>query len=141
MRRNSNFTSMTKQLLSLFACLMLFGSAFSQTTGWGRFSSPVHLDTVPSVSSMDTIANCFSPNNDGMNDVFQIAGAGLTDFKLSIYNRWGTIVYDFISPDDAWDGYTTTGEPCSNGTYFYVLKANGVDGKTYSQNGTIQLFR
>ena len=117
---------MTKRLLSLFACIMLFGSAYSQSV---------------TVSSIDTIANVFSPNSDGVNDVFQVAGAGLTDFKLSIYNRYGTIVYDFISPNDAWDGYTTTGEPCSNGTYFYVLSANGVDGVTYSSSGCIQLFR
>ena len=117
---------MTKQLLSLFACMMLFGSAYSQSV---------------TVSSIDTVANVFSPNNDGVNDVFQVAGAGLTDFKLSIFNRYGTIVYDFISPNDAWDGYTTTGEPCSNGTYFYVLSANGVDGVKYSSSGCIQLFR
>jgi gliding motility-associated-like protein len=123
----------------LLAILLFSAGIFAQSDQKVLFH--VSPDTVANSSSLDTIPNVFSPNNDGINDVFRIEGAGLSDFKLSIFNRWGTLVYDFISAGDAWDGRNTSGEACSSGTYFYFFKASGVDGKSYDAKGCIQLFR
>ena len=95
----------------------------------------------PIDSSYVNIPNIFTPNADGTNDIFIIDNDDLTEISCSIYNRYGTKVYEIIRVKDFWDGYTTTGMPCSNGVYYYVLDAKGTDGKEYKTAGFIQLLR
>jgi gliding motility-associated-like protein len=81
-----------------------------------------------------TVYNYVSANNDSKNDVFFIAG--LRDvfvyFRLSVYNRWGTLIWtgDNNAPD--WDGFANKGlridtESVPSGTYFYALELNDPD--------------
>ncbi|MFN4257208.1 MAG: gliding motility-associated C-terminal domain-containing protein, partial [Saprospiraceae bacterium] len=79
----------------------------------------------------------FSPNGDGMNDVFFIEG--LHDFPnnhLTIFNRWGMRVLDVKHYDNSWDG-TWRGEPLLDGAYFYILD----DGKGNEYRGYLHLQR
>jgi gliding motility-associated-like protein len=82
------------------------------------------------------IPNVFTPNGDGKNDVFKIATTGLKDLNCTIFNRWGTKLYTIDTINGAWDGGDHT-----DGTYFYILIANGSDGKEIKQQGTVSLFR
>lgn len=66
------------------------------------------------------IPNVFSPNGDGINDLFSIAGLQAGD-EIAIYNRWGTKVYEFVNTEDTWDGRTADGEKCSTGVYYYYV--------------------
>jgi len=50
------------------------------------------------------VPNSFSPNGDGKNDVFQISGEDITEFKLYIFNRWGEEIFHSNRLDNAWDG-------------------------------------
>jgi len=82
----------------------------------------------------------FSPNGDGINDVFWIEGIENIDaFDLTIMNRWGEIVYRYTKTQGdskvwtGWDGkHYKTGEELPDGIYYYILKANG---KYYKKNG------
>lgn len=56
------------------------------------------------------IPNAFTPNNDGINDVFKAYGEDLADFELSVWNRWGEEVFKTDDPDDFWDGSHRGGE-------------------------------
>ena len=87
------------------------------------------------------IPNVFTPNGDGINDVFTILSTGVKEISLSVFNRWGLKLYDFSGPKAAWDGITGTGEKASDGTYFYFVKVIGFDGKEVQKNGTVNLFR
>lgn len=82
-------------------------------------------------------ANCppripqgFSPNNDGINDVFNIQGLWnvFESFDLKIYNRYGTLLYQGNENTKPWDGEINTetllGKSATTGTYYYVLKLN-----------------
>jgi gliding motility-associated-like protein len=80
--------------------------------------------------------NVFTPNGDGINDLFEIKGLQKGD-KINIYNRWGTKVFYNINEHAYWDGYTTSGEPCSSGTYFYTLDL--INGERKS--GYVQLVK
>lgn len=128
---------------SLFISTFLFISLLSSGQSAERYNLPIDPDSVSASgpSRLDAVANVFTPNNDGVNDVFVLSGAGIQDIALVIYDRWGTKVYEFISRNDHWDGHTTSGIECSSGVYFYFLKASGVDGASYSSNGTVQLLR
>lgn len=52
------------------------------------------------------IPNSFTPNDDGINDVFQIKGSGLSEegFLINIYDRWGKIIYTSKDINSSWDG-------------------------------------
>ncbi|MBL4624758.1 MAG: gliding motility-associated C-terminal domain-containing protein [Flavobacteriales bacterium] len=83
----------------------------------------------------------FSPNNDGINDVFMGGSAGLKEYNLTIYNRWGELIFESVGTKAEWTGYTFGGELCTPGTYFYVLTASGVSGEDYNKNGHVTLLR
>jgi len=72
-----------------------------------------------------------SPNNDGINDVFEISGLLdiFIDFNLKIYSRQGNLIYEGRNNDGFWDcitntGLLFTGNPVPTGTYYYVLELN-----------------
>jgi len=82
------------------------------------------------------IPNVFTPNGDGFNDVFKITTNGIKDMTCDIFNRWGTKIHTLNSVTDSWDGSGSV-----DGTYFYVLKATGYDGKEFNEKGFISLFK
>lgn len=71
------------------------------------------------------IPNVFTPNNDGQNDCFQLGLAELPDgcYYITIYNRWGEIVFESHKPNNCWNGkIRQTQEDVAEGAYFYLLK-------------------
>ena len=81
----------------------------------------------------------FSPNGDGINDIFRIKGLeDYPDNRIEIINRWGNIIYIKAPYLNEWDGKTTAGKDLPEGTYFYIIDLN--DG-TKPQKGYIYLKR
>jgi len=70
----------------------------------------------------------FSPNGDGMNDFFVIRGTEGNNVAISIFNRWGNMVYSSKNYQNDWDGTSNTGlllgSKLPDGTYFYVINLN-----------------
>ena len=87
------------------------------------------------------IPNVFSPNGDGNNDQWYVNSSGLKEFRVEIYNRWGTKVFETEAATIKWDGRTTAGVELSDGTYFYILTAVSITNKDYSTKGFINLIR
>jgi gliding motility-associated-like protein len=98
------------------------------------------LITVSDIVSWIIIPNVFTPNDDGVNDLFQISSMGITDFNLKIFDRWGVEIAELIAPNQGWDGRTSGGVKVSNGTYYYILKANASDKKSYNLTGFFMLI-
>ncbi len=92
-------------------------------------------------SSGVSLPNFFTPNADGINDIFKPVARGLKTLKVHVYNRFGILVYNWDTVNGFWDGYTTSGILCDSGTYFYVLEAEGFDGKSYKLKSFLNLFR
>jgi gliding motility-associated-like protein len=92
-------------------------------------------------SSGVTLPNIFTPNGDGVNDVFQPEVRGISALQAWVYNRYGTLVAFWDKPKSGWDGHTTSGEECSEGVYIIVLEATGFDGKHYKLKGNVTLIR
>jgi len=79
------------------------------------------------------IPDGFSPNGDGINDQFNITGLYdiFTGFKLEIFNRWGSLVFETNQQKTPWNGRLfNTKELVPVGVYFYVLYFNDPDYKT-----------
>ncbi|MFH1320563.1 MAG: CUB domain-containing protein [Bacteroidota bacterium] len=87
------------------------------------------------------IPNVFTPNDDDINDFFNVFGANLKEMDGMIFNRWGQKVYSWTSPKASWDGRTNNGNEVPEGTYFYIIKAEGMNGTGYELTGTVTLIR
>jgi gliding motility-associated-like protein len=89
------------------------------------------------------IPNVFTPNEDGVNDVFFLQTTNLTEINCIIFDRWGVKMYDCTSDKGniSWDGKNLSNKDVPAGTYFYMIKAKGKDEKDYEYQGTISLFR
>lgn len=103
------------------------------------------LDCYETISTDLIIPNTFTPNGDNINDTFKIELKGGGDVLFSVYNRWGNLVHqsnDKTSQTTVmWDGRTTSGEPCSEGVYFYTLSYTDANGEPQSLKGYVSLFR
>jgi gliding motility-associated-like protein len=87
------------------------------------------------------VFNVFSPNDDGVNDIFDFDGWSLSSMYVEIYNRWGEKIYHWDSPNGSWNGKTYNDDDAPDGVYYFYLKANGEDGYLYQQQGSITLLR
>jgi gliding motility-associated-like protein len=92
------------------------------------------------------IPNTFTPNSDGMNDVFYIRGRGILAVKsLKIFNRWGEMVFEKkeVTPNDPKDGWNGLfkGTIASTDTYIYQLEIMCNNSQVLKYNGTISLIR
>jgi gliding motility-associated-like protein len=83
----------------------------------------------------------FTPNNDGINDLFEIKTTSIRDMEAKIYNLWGNKVYTIEEVGGKWDGTTTGGANAPDGTYFWTLVAQGSDNRTYTREGSVLLLR
>jgi len=93
------------------------------------------------LDSQIEVPNVFTPNSDGINDIFLLKAYGLRSFSGVIVNRWGRQVYAWNNPNDGWDGTINHSSDASEGVYFYVIKAVGMDNKNYLLNGSFHLVR
>ncbi len=106
---------------------------------WGCRDSAITTIDVD-IDMTEFIPTAFTPNGDGLNDLFRIRGLKhqrIVDFK--IYNRWGEMVYDFKTGDSqGWDG-TMNGVPADLGVYNYsiILAKPGQIDKIYKGNVTL----
>ncbi|MEI7802865.1 MAG: gliding motility-associated C-terminal domain-containing protein [Bacteroidota bacterium] len=83
--------------------------------------------------------NAFSPNEDGLNDLFDYFNYGFSKVLLRIYNRWGQMVYETDLFHDGWDGKFNDLD-CSMGVYIYTAVATA-EGKQYFYKGNFTLIR
>src|SRR5262249_3123521 len=83
------------------------------------------------------VPNVFTPNGDGVNDLFFLKTANLEEIHMIIYDRWGHITYELKSETGniAWDGKNLYGKEAAEGTYFYTITAKGKDKQDFNTKG------
>lgn len=90
------------------------------------------------------MANAFTPNGDGQNDVFVAKGINIAQFRMYIFDRWGKKLFESTSMSIGWDGYFN-GSLCPTGTYVWVVQYSGQAGISEQINethrGTVTLLR
>jgi len=85
--------------------------------------------------------NSFTPGEDGKNDLWHIIGLeDSEDFELTIFNRWGEIVFESTDPEDKWEG-NHNGTTCPSGVYVWKLTFKSEGTKISDQTGYIHLIR
>lgn len=74
------------------------------------------------------VPTAFSPNKDGLNDLFRPYTTDIDNYQLVIYDRWGMRIYDQIGDNPTWYGYAPDGSELPQGVYYYeILFVNGRD--------------
>ncbi len=69
------------------------------------------------------VPNSFTPNNDQLNDVFSVYfDCPVVHFELSIFNRWGELVFQTDDPNFVWDGQLNSGEDAQDGVYTWKMR-------------------
>ncbi len=89
------------------------------------------------------VPNTFSPNGDGVNDVFKAEGDGITTFEMMIYDRWGQLVFQSTDINKGWDGKVNGGtEVAAMDTYVYVINITAFANKhNYTYRGMVNLMK
>ena len=86
------------------------------------------------------IADAFSPNADGVNDVLFVRGNGVVELDFMVYNRWGQKVFESHDVDQGWDG-TFKGKVLNSEVFVYYVKAKTRHGEEIEMKGDVSLVR
>lgn len=105
-------------------------------SGMKSFSNFVSFQRDPIVLAPDA----FTPNGDGHNERFEIKSYFAETFRLSVFNRWGEVVFRTETANDGWDGYYK-GNPAPGGYYFYKVEVTDIQGKKINREGSFLLIR
>lgn len=141
------FWTSSSALLACDTCRQFSVQPFNTTTYKLTVNAPngcsASASTVVNVTENRNfyIPNVFSPNDDGINDRFQIfPGKSVASLsQLRIYNRWGGLVFEG-DPQQGWDGKVDQ-QQVANGVYLYVLQLNYLDGVEETHSGDVVLVR
>ncbi|MFN4811184.1 MAG: gliding motility-associated C-terminal domain-containing protein [Bacteroidota bacterium] len=84
------------------------------------------------------VPNAFSPNKDGVNDIFFVRGNNVKDFALKIFDRWGTLMFETSNLNDGWNG-EFQGRIVNTGIFVYTLDYTLKEGTQGTLKGNISV--
>lgn len=86
------------------------------------------------------IPNSFSPGNDNVNPEFFPEGLGIKEYRMTIFNRWGEIVFDSNWGKNPWNG-TYKGDFVPSGIYHYFMQIRDYGNKRHDYSGVLNIIR
>ncbi|HTD41115.1 MAG TPA: gliding motility-associated C-terminal domain-containing protein, partial [Mucilaginibacter sp.] len=118
---------------------------FYQTDSCGTTDDPMIVNVKYCKFPVVIPPNVFTPNQDGINDVWlpQIQNElSLSQYNFAIFDRWGLKIFETNQYGTGWDGHTTSGIECNDGTYYYVLSYSDIQtNESRTMKGFIQLIK
>jgi gliding motility-associated-like protein len=84
--------------------------------------------------------SAFTPNNDGINDMFAPKGVSIEKMNFKVFDRWGQKLFESSSMEKGWDG-TYKGTPCPMENYYYHITIVTGNGEKESFTGLVALVR
>lgn len=133
------FNSAGSHRIVLYATFVNGNDRIEYTQEYWDETGPIRVTISESKLEMP---NAFSPNGDGINDIYKAKSGyqSITEFHASIFNRWGQKLYEWNDPAGGWDG-TYKGKDVKQGVYFVLVKAKGADGREYNIKRDVNLLR
>jgi gliding motility-associated-like protein len=105
-----------------------------------RDSVQKRVEIVPEFSFY--VPNAFTPNGDGINDIFNGKGEEIVDFSMIIFDRWGNLIYSTDDKDTGWDGRANGGsEIAQNDVYVYKITLHDFRGNRHNYEGSVTLVK
>lgn len=133
------FTKAGSHRIKLYATFTQNGDTVAYTDEYWQDAEPIVITISESKLEMP---NAFSPNGDGINDIYKAKSGyqSLVEFHAYIFNRWGQKLYEWDDPAGGWDG-TYNGKDVKQGVYYVLVKAKGADGRNYNIKRDVNLLR
>lgn len=133
------FTDAGSHSIELYATFVNGTDTVYYTSDYWETAEPL---TVTISESYLDFPNAFSPNGDGINDIYKAKDGyqSIVEFHAAIFNRWGKVLYEWDDPAGGWDG-TYNGKDVKQGVYFVVVKAKGADGINFKFKRDVNLLR
>lgn len=119
----------------------IYTVVLSSTTIDGKTKNDSIKIEVYGNSSLSSIPTTFTPNDDGDHDFFIINSENIKGMNATILEGNGTIVYSYKGVEIKWDGRNKKGEKAKEGIYYYIIDAEGIDGKKIEKKGSVKLTR
>lgn len=87
------------------------------------------------------VPNAFTPNDDGLNDTWNIKHLFIKDYSVQVFNKWGQCIFQTENKNEMWSGKSPSGiiSPCD--VYIYVINYRGRDDIEHSLKGNVTLLR
>ena len=134
------FTESGSHLIELWATFVNGNDTVSYAKDyWTSEATPL---SVSIYESKLEFPNAFSPNGDGVNDIYKAKDGykSISEFHATIFNRWGQKLYSWDDLSGGWDG-KFNGKDVSQGVYFVLVKARGADGRKFNIKKDVNLLR
>jgi gliding motility-associated-like protein len=87
------------------------------------------------------VPDAFTPDGDGLNDMFASQGKRISSFEMQVFDRWGGVVFESASINLGWDGNNSSGEQLSEGIYLYCIALYDINERLWVYNGELKLMR
>lgn len=133
------FTQAGSHRIVLYATFINGTDTVAYTKDYWQDAQPITIQISESKLEMP---NAFSPNGDGINDIYRAKNnyQSIVEFDAYIFNRWGQKLYEWHDPAGGWDG-KFNGKDVKQGVYFVLVKAKGADGRKYNIKKDVNLLR
>lgn len=133
------FTTAGTHSIELYATFVNGTDTIKYTEEYWADRGPLRVTISESKLEMP---NAFSPNGDGINDIYKAKDGyqSIVEFHAYIFNRWGQQLYSWDDPTGGWDG-KYKGKDVKQGTYFVLVKAKGADGRKFEIKRDVNLLR
>ncbi len=136
---NNGFKSFDKNTSYLFENAGSFPVAMIVKNKWGCIDTIVKSIIINEEFSI-YVPNAFTPNEDGANETFYPYALGINKYELTIFDRWGTELFNTKDIYAHWDG-SYKGTPCKEDVYVWKISVTGNDEKVRELNGHVTLYR
>jgi gliding motility-associated-like protein len=86
------------------------------------------------------VPNAFTPDGDEFNNYFKAIAHNITEFEMTIFNRWGELIYVMPNLDETWDA-TYKGELVQDDVYIWQIVYKDINGKSYEMRGHVTVLK
>lgn len=128
---HTNFTDLNFLSTSSMQSCYRIRAINMHDTNLQSYSNELCLPYIPTLF----IPSAFSPNHDGVNDIFTVNSFGIKYFKLTVLDRWGGIQFRG-KENELWDGNL-----CTDGVYLVIIDYETNEGKIQRQQNSVTLIR
>lgn len=87
------------------------------------------------------IPDVFTPNGDGLNDIFVVGASAVKSFKAVVFNSKGEVVHSWTDPAEGWDGKIDGNDAAGEGTYYCIARAIDEEGNQVEKKKAFSLYR
>ena len=104
----------------------------------------LHLEIIIPLVLEISVPNIFTPNGDGMNDIFKPEinhPEMMKEYEMVIYDRWGRLVFTTQEYSTGWDGNNNHEQPCSTGVYYCLIHVTDMSDNTFTHHTSVTLIR